>query len=94
MKIEGDFSTDEKFSFTLVQENDLFAEQTGYDIEDLDPAAGDALCREDGPVHNGILAIAVDDPYVWFGTYRGLSRLDKRTGIWTTFTEYHGPEDL
>ncbi|MCO4799597.1 MAG: peptidylprolyl isomerase [Colwelliaceae bacterium] len=30
LKIEGDFATDENFSFTLVQENDLFAEQTGF----------------------------------------------------------------
>jgi peptidylprolyl isomerase len=30
MKIEGEFSTDESFSYTLVQMNDLFAEQTGF----------------------------------------------------------------
>ena len=50
--------------------------------------------REDGLAHNGILSIAVDDLYVWFGTHRGLSRLDKRTEIWTTFTEHYGPEDI
>jgi len=30
MKLEGDFATDKNFSFTLVQENDLFAQQTGF----------------------------------------------------------------
>lgn len=30
LKIEGDFATDENFSFTLVQNNDLFAEKTGF----------------------------------------------------------------
>jgi peptidylprolyl isomerase len=30
LEIEGDFKTDENFSFTLVQNNDLFAEKTGF----------------------------------------------------------------
>ena len=30
LKIEADFSIDKNWSFTLVQENDLFAEQTGF----------------------------------------------------------------
>ncbi len=30
MKIEGDFVTDKNWSYTLVQENDMFAEQTGF----------------------------------------------------------------
>ena len=50
--------------------------------------------REDGLAHNGILSIAVDDFYVWFGTHRGLSRLDKGTNTWTIFTEHYGPEDI
>ena len=38
--------------------------------------------------------MAIDSNYVWFGTYRGLSRFDKRTDTWTTFTESYGPEDI
>ena len=30
LKIEGDFSIDKDWAFTLVQENDLFAQQTGF----------------------------------------------------------------
>ncbi|MEW6989784.1 peptidylprolyl isomerase [Colwelliaceae bacterium 6441] len=30
LAIEGDFTTDENFSFTLVQNNDLFSEKTGF----------------------------------------------------------------
>jgi len=30
LKIEGDFTVDKDWSFTLVQKNDLFAEQTGF----------------------------------------------------------------
>jgi len=30
LKMEGDFSTDEHWQFTKIQENDLFAEQTGF----------------------------------------------------------------
>lgn len=30
LKIEGDFETDKDWSFTLVQDNDLFAEKTGF----------------------------------------------------------------
>lgn len=30
LKIEGEFSTDKDWTYTLVQENDMFAEQTGF----------------------------------------------------------------
>jgi len=30
LKMEGDFSTDENWQFTKIQDNDLFAEQTGF----------------------------------------------------------------
>ena len=50
--------------------------------------------RDDGLAHNGILSMAIGSTYVWLGTYRGLSRFHKRTGIWTTFTESYGPEDI
>ena len=50
--------------------------------------------RDDGLAHNGILSMAVGTKYVWFGTYRGLSRYGKQSGIWTTFTEAYGPEDI
>lgn len=65
-------------------------------VSRFDPSANTWITytRDDGLAHNGILSIAIGDPYVWFGTYRGLSRFDKYTGIWTTFTESYGPEDL
>ena len=65
-------------------------------VSRFDPSANSwiAYTREEGLAHNGILSISVGDTYVWFGTYRGLSRFDKHTGIWTTFTESYGPEDL
>ncbi len=65
-------------------------------VSRFDPSANSWLTytREEGLAHNGILSISVGDTYVWFGTYRGLSRFDKHTGIWTTFTESYGPEDL
>ena len=65
-------------------------------VSRFDPSANSWLTytREEGLAHNGILSISVGDSYVWFGTYRGLSRFDKYTGIWTTFTESYGPEDL
>ena len=65
-------------------------------VSRFDPASNSWITytREDGVAHNGILSIAIGDTYVWFGTYRGLSRFDKHTGIWTTFTESYGPEDL
>ena len=50
--------------------------------------------RDEGLSHNGILSMSIDNTYVWFGTYRGLSRFGKRSGIWTTFTEAYGPEDI
>ena len=65
-------------------------------VSRFDPSAKSWITytRDDGLAHNGILSISVGDTYVWFGTYRGLSRFDKHTGIWTTFTESYGPEDL
>ena len=65
-------------------------------VSRFDPLANSWITytRDDGLAHNGILSISVGDTYVWFGTYRGLSRFDKHTGIWTTFTESYGPEDL
>ena len=65
-------------------------------VSRFDPSANSWITytREEGLAHNGILSISVGDTYVWFGTYRGLSRFDKHTGIWTTFTESYGPEDL
>ena len=65
-------------------------------VSRFDPSANSWITytREEGLAHNGILSISVGDTYVWFGTYRGLSRFDKGTGIWTTFTESYGPEDL
>lgn len=52
--------------------------------------------KDDGLAHNGILSIAVDadGENIWFGTQRGLSRYNKVTETWTTFTENHGPEDI
>jgi ligand-binding sensor domain-containing protein len=50
--------------------------------------------KKDGLAHNSILSIAVDRNLVWFGTSRGLSRYDKTTGDWTTFTQVYGPEDI
>jgi len=50
--------------------------------------------KKEGLAHNSILSIALDGDLVWFGTSRGLSRYDKITGVWTTFTQFHGPEDI
>ena len=50
--------------------------------------------KKDGLAHNSILSIALDGKNVWFGTSRGLSRYDKTTGCWTTFTQVYGPEDI
>jgi len=52
--------------------------------------------KDDGLAHNGILSITadVDGENIWFGTQRGLSRYNKVTETWTTFTEHHGPEDI
>jgi len=30
----------------------------------------------------------LDENFCWFGTRRGLSRYDKQTNAWTTYTEY------
>ena len=54
----------------------------------------DTFTKRDGLAHNSILSIAVDGNLVWFGTNRGLSRYDKTTGGWTTFTQFYGPEDI
>lgn len=54
----------------------------------------DTFNKEDGIAHNSILSIAVDGNLIWFGTNRGLSRYDKTTNTWTTFTQFYGPEDL
>jgi ligand-binding sensor domain-containing protein len=50
--------------------------------------------KKDGLAHNSVLSIALDGKNVWFGTSRGLSRYDKTTGGWTTFTQVYGPEDM
>ncbi|MFC1717573.1 hypothetical protein ACFL6S_28185, partial [Candidatus Poribacteria bacterium] len=50
--------------------------------------------RQEGLAHNNVLSIAVDGDLVWFGTSRGLSRYDKTTDVWTTFTQFYGPEDI
>ena len=50
--------------------------------------------KKDGLAHNSVLSITLDGDRVWFGTSRGLSRYNKSTGSWTTFTQFYGPEDL
>ncbi|MFC1715879.1 hypothetical protein ACFL6S_19575 [Candidatus Poribacteria bacterium] len=50
--------------------------------------------RQEGLAHNNVLSIAIDGDLVWFGTSRGLSRYDKTTDVWTTFTQFYGPEDI
>jgi len=50
--------------------------------------------KTDGLAHNSVLSIALDGALVWFGTSRGLSRYDKITDVWTTFTQFYGPEDI
>jgi len=54
----------------------------------------DTFAKSDGLAHNTILSIAVDGDLVWFGTSRGLSRYNKTTHGWTTFTQFYGPEDI
>lgn len=54
----------------------------------------ETFTKKDGLAHNSVLSIAVDGNLVWFGTNRGLSRYDKTTNGWTTFTQFHGPEDI
>jgi ligand-binding sensor domain-containing protein len=54
----------------------------------------DTFTKRDGLAHNTILSITVDGDLIWFGTSKGLSRYDKPTGGWTTFTQFHGPEDI
>jgi len=54
----------------------------------------DSFTRKDGIAHNSVLSISVDKSQIWFGTNRGLSRYDKVTEGWTTFTQFHGPEDI
>ena len=50
--------------------------------------------KKEGLAHNSVLSIALDGDLVWFGTSRGLSRYDKITDVWTTFTQFYGPEDI
>ena len=49
--------------------------------------------KKEGLAHNSVLSIAIDGDLVWFGTSRGLSRYDKITDVWTTFTQFYGSED-
>jgi len=50
--------------------------------------------KKEGLAHNSVLSIALDGDLVWFGTSRGLSRYDQITDVWTTFTQFYGPEDI
>lgn len=50
--------------------------------------------KKEGLAHNSVLSIALDGDLVWFGTSRGLGRYDKTTNVWTTFTQFYGPEDM
>jgi ligand-binding sensor domain-containing protein len=50
--------------------------------------------KKEGLAHNSVLSIALDGDLVWFGTSCGLSRYDKTTDVWTTFTQFYGPEDI
>ena len=49
--------------------------------------------EKDGLAHNSVLSITLDGDLVWFGTTRGLSRYNKITDVWTTFTQFYGSED-
>ena len=50
--------------------------------------------KKEGLAHNSVISIAIDGNLVWFGTSRGLSRYDKTTNTWTTFTQFYGQEDV
>jgi len=50
--------------------------------------------KAEGLAHNSVLSIALDGDHMWFGTSRGLSRYDKSVDVWTTFTQFHGSEDI
>lgn len=62
-----------------------------YDIKNK---KWETFTKEDGLVHNSVISICVDKDRIWFGTNKGLSRYDKISNTWTTFTQFHGPEDL
>ena len=53
-----------------------------------------AFSKKDGLAHDGVLSIAADRDSIWVGTHRGLSRYNKHTNTWTTYTENYGPEDI
>ncbi|MCD6506351.1 hypothetical protein J7M22_06960 [Candidatus Poribacteria bacterium] len=67
---------------------------SGVSVLNLKDGTWRTYTRKDGLVHNSIYTIAIDGDYVWIGTQRGLSRFSKSTGVWTTFTETHWPEDI
>lgn len=66
----------------------------GVSVFDTKNNSWKGFTKEDGLAHNTVYSIAIDGRYVWIGTQRGLSRYDKKTGSWTTFTETHWPEDI
>jgi len=54
----------------------------------LDVATGDckSFALTDGLSDHNIRDIAVDEDYVWFGTFSGgVCRYDKRSDLWTTY---------
>lgn len=55
----------------------------------LDKTAGQftIFTKADGLPHNGILSIAIDGDYFWFGTHGGLTRYDSLTATWTVYTK-------
>jgi ligand-binding sensor domain-containing protein len=67
---------------------------SGVSVLNLKENTWKTYTKDEGLVHNSIYSIAVEDDYVWIGTQRGLSRFSKSTGVWTTFTETHWPEDI
>jgi len=67
---------------------------TGVTRYNMKTKKWETFTKKDGLAHNTILSIAVDGDLVWFGTNRGMSRYDKTTGGWTTFTQFYGPEDV
>jgi ligand-binding sensor domain-containing protein len=68
--------------------------ETGVTRYNMKTKKWQTFTKKDGLAHNTILSIAVDGDLVWFGTSRGVSRYDKTTGGWTTFTQFYGPEDI
>ena len=67
---------------------------TGVTRYNMKTKEWDVFTKKDGLAHNSVISIAVDGNLVWFGTNRGLSRYDKTTNGWTTFTRFYGAEDL